>query len=232
MHRIYWLDPSVREEDRLRYGSGMKFETELCRGNPNHTERQTRPHQLRLIVPSPPLTDFQWTPYEEAIVSSNVVTVFQASGLIGYEFRKIQALNTMGEPTNRELYEMRITGWGGTARRQSGVRVLEECGFCKRRVFSGCTNPNQLFNFEDWDGSDLFMIWPLPRYIMASGAAREVIVHHRFTGVTVKPLEKLPVPIAGTLTPGNLRDWLDGDRVGEAEREVEKFIREIGANRS
>jgi hypothetical protein len=109
---------------------------------------------------------------------------------------------------------------------------LEECGFCKRRVFSGHTNPNQLFNFEDWDGSDLFMIWPLPRYIMASGATRDVISHHRFTGVTVKPLATLPMPIAGTLTPGNLGDWLEADRVEEAERAVEKFVREIGAKRS
>ncbi|HEY5895331.1 MAG TPA: hypothetical protein VIT91_19085 [Chthoniobacterales bacterium] len=222
---VYWLKPDVKEDDRLRYGKGMAFRTQLCEQNPDHACRQVRPTPLRLEFRGVAWSDFFWTPYSEAIVNKDVVTAFEEAGIVGCDFVAADLENTLGDEMAGDLYELRPKGWGGFASVESGVRLLEECPHCKNRVFSGYTDPGQLLDLDGWDGSDIFTIWPIPRYILATEAVRNLLVQYQFTGVRAEPITKLPKVIAGTLTPGNVRDWFDEDQAGELDAEIDTAIR-------
>jgi hypothetical protein len=222
---IYWLKPDVKEDERLRYGKHMAFRTQLCDGNPDHARRQTRPTPLRLEFRGGGLTDFLWTPYSEAIVGEDVVRVFSECGIAGCEFIPAELENTMGDQVASDLYELRVTGWGGMASAESGVRVLEECPHCKHRVFSGYTDASRLVDLDAWDGSDIFIVWPLPRYLLAVESVKEALVERQLTGVKAVPISKLPKVVAGTLTPGNIRDWFDTDRAGAFDAEIDAALR-------
>jgi hypothetical protein len=104
------------------------------------------------------------------------------------------------------LFEMQVIGFGGTARPESGVHVIESC-CCGHAVYSGYTCPGKLFDVDQWDGSDIFMIWPLPRYIMITEEVRSFLKRGRYTGIKIRKLSEIPPTIAGTLTPGNIADY-------------------------
>ncbi len=218
MYEIFWLAPDVKFEDRLVY-TGMTSHVELCplnEGLPSqHASRRRWDRPLKVIGPVRPLTDFEWTVYGDLVVSKNIVSLFQASGFTGADFQPVEIFTTTQTPIGREAFEIRVKGWGGFAPKESGIRVLEECPVCKRRVFSGYTERDNLFHFESWDGSDFFIIWPLPRYIFVTGRVRDAILKSHYTGVRLCRLAELPTPISGKLGPGNLLDWFDETKVAE-----------------
>jgi hypothetical protein len=166
-----------------------------------------------VVGPIQPFTDFEWTVYGDIVVASAVADALTKEKFSGVQFAETQFYTTTETPFGRDSLEMRINGWGGMAPVDSGIRVVEQCPYCKDTVFSGYTRPSRLFNIEAWDGSDLFLIWPLPRYVMVTGRVRDFLLHAKFTGVRLRGLEELPEVVAGTLTPGNLRDWLDEERI-------------------
>ena len=137
------------------------------------------------------------------------MTAFQAAGFSGLAFCPVELFTTTETPIGRGVWELRVRGWGGMASTASGVRLLEECSSCKHQVFSGYTERSKLFREEAWDGSDFFVIWPLPRYIMVTQRVREHILGEGYSGVVVRSLAELPDVIAGTLTPGHFEDWFD-----------------------
>ena len=115
----------------------------------------------------------------------------------------------------REAYELNVTGWGGMASPASGIRILKECPACGRQVFSEFSNPLKLFNFDEWDGSDFFIIWPLPRFVMITGRVHDYILKQGYSGVKMTPIGHLQKSIAGGFTPGHISDWFDEQRARE-----------------
>ena len=213
MKNIYWLSSSVRFEDQLRYASAMTLETELCSHRPEHAARSRWIRPLKVIGPIRPMTDFEWTVYGDVIVSRSVAESLRNVGFSGMQCLPAELHTSTETPFGRESLELRINGWGGNAPADSGIHEVERCSYCEHKVFSGYSHPERLFDIGGWDGSDMFLIWPLPRYIMVTGRVRNFILDSKYTGVCLRKLEELPHVVAGTLTPGNLRDWFDEDRL-------------------
>lgn len=223
---IYWLKPEVRQYDRLRYSASMEFSAKLCTGDPTHSCRHTRSEILRLVFPSGVQSDFSWTSYDEPIVTVGVMKFFEAAGISGCEFRTVELENTSGDSLSVNLFELRSTGWGGVASKESGIRVEKECRFCKRRVFSVFTDAESLLDIDSWDGSDMFTIWPLPRYIFVTEELRELIDDAEFTGVKMVRVEEMPVSAVGGYSPGSIFDWFEQKRAVELEREIERSLQD------
>lgn len=212
----------MKENDKLRHGPGMAFEVQLCQANPDHASRQRRPQPLAVVAPVRPRTDFQWTHYGECVVHAGVKEAFESAELSGVRFSPVLTYTTTGDQFGSELFELSATGWGGVAPSESGVRVVEACESCGRRVFSRYTSPAQVFDLEQWDGSDVFVVWPLPRYLITIGRVRDVILKHRFSGVRISPLTQLPQdPLVTTLSPGNIEDWFSRERAVSLNAEIE-----------
>jgi hypothetical protein len=213
MDDIFWLSSDIRFEERLTHASSMRLVTEPCRFETDHTVRQRWSRPLRVIGPVRQLTDFEWSVYGDAITSPAVACGFRDAGFTGFEVLPTEILTTTETPIGREAVQLKVYGWGGVAPQSSGVRVLSECKACGRRVFSKYTSPERLFTRTQWDGSDFFVIWPLPGYIMITLKVRNHLLAAGYSGIKVRPLSELPMGPGHTLTPGHLEDWLDKERV-------------------
>lgn len=224
--QIFRLEAITREDEWLLDGPGTSFERIPCVGDPSHTIANRRVRPLRVVAPVSPLADFQWTPYGECIVNGRVREAFSKAAVTGVGFHPVETYTTSGNRfSTEELYELVITGWGGLAPAQSGIHVIKECPFCRRRVFSHFTDPHLIFNFDDWDGTDMFTVWPMPRFILMVGRVKDIVVRNRFSGLKICPIADLPInPLISTFTPGNISDWFEEKRAKELAQEVDRNL--------
>jgi len=80
--------------------------------------------------------------------------------------------------------------------------------------YTGVTDWSKALDLDQWDGSDLFIVWPLPRYIVASSRAASIIRAGQYSGVEITLIEDM-APIEGSLSPGRLSYWLPQQRLAE-----------------
>lgn len=204
--KIYCLDSNVKEFQKLRSFS-RKYVTNLCSLNPDHAASQHVERPLLLEYTGDSTKDINWTWYDEALITPKVAEILNDSDINGFELKPVQFHTTLGDEIEIEMYELCPTGWGGMALKESGLMIREECPICTHRVYQNLINPESLFNFESWDGSDVFRIWPLPNYMMITGAMKSVIERHQFSGCKILPLDSLSFSPHGIFSPGNPCDW-------------------------
>ena len=207
MKKIYWLSPNVKFDDKLPYASGMQLDTRLCHADSSHAAVSRWPRPLKVIGNPRFITDFEWTVYSDAIISEDVAKGLRSNGFSGIDLNPVEFYSTTETPFGRESWELKVTGWGGVAPASSGIRVLKRCAYCGHTDYSGYTSKENLFDIDKWDGSDFFLIWPLPRYIFITDDVAKFIAKAGYSGVSVCEFKKLPNPVAGTLTPGQISDW-------------------------
>jgi hypothetical protein len=154
-------------------------------------------------------------------VNREIAETLKSAGFSGIKFQAAEIFSTTETLVGREVFELKVTGWGGIAPLESGIHVIKECPQCNRQVFSGFTSPNKLFSEEAWDGSDFFLIWPMPKYIMITDDVADHLIKSKYTGVRIETLDKLPKPLIDTYTPGHLHDWFDGGKLAEILKRLE-----------
>jgi hypothetical protein len=103
------------------------------------------------------------------------------------------------------------TGWGGIASKKTGIRIKEYCPYCEHVEFCNLTNAKELVNLDAWDGSDFFMIWPLPRFIFVSEEAKHIM--DGMQGAEFVKMEDLDY--TGSLAPGKLSYYMPESRLRE-----------------
>jgi hypothetical protein len=67
-----------------------------------------------------------------------------------------------------------------------------------------------MFDIDAWDGSDFFIMWPLPVYKCASAGLMKLISEHGWTGVRFTAIEDWKVNLAGKIGPGLITSWIEG----------------------
>jgi len=228
MPEIYFLEPTVRFDDQLEYVSGMEMEIALCplnEGQPSqHAMRQRWRRPLKIVAPVQRMTDFEWTVYRDIIIEEDIVDSLKSADFSGVKFQGVELFTTTKTPLGRRAFELTAVGWGGMARADSGIHVVKECPFCKRRVYSGFKDPERLFSSEEWDGSDFFVIWPMPKYVFITRKVVDYMLKSGYSGVLVKPINKFPKSIAVGYSPGHLDDWFDGQKLAAIKRQFGSYL--------
>ena len=79
-----------------------------------------------------------------------------------------------------------------------------------------------MIDASQWDGSDFFIVWPLPLYVFVTSRVVQVIRDHRLMGVRLKTPAELEIDGA---SPGRLSHWMPEDRARQLR---EKFRRRWG----
>ena len=158
--------------------------------------------------------DFIWTWYRDCLLTKRAVDALRKNRVTGFETLPVTARFRQSLLEPPELFELRVTGWGGIAPLSSGVRLIKHCEHCGHLVYSGFKDATKLFDPGLWDGSDFFMIWPLPAFIFLTERAKNVIERAGLEGAIFVPAEKLP-PTDGTLGPGRLSHWMPKERAHE-----------------
>ena len=123
----------------------------------------------------------------------------------------------MDQPQPPRLSELVVTGWGGMAPPESGIKLIERCEGCSHYVYSAWSNPQNLIDSSQWDGSDFFVVWPLPSHIFVTECVVRVIRDNRLSGIVLKPSGDLVFPpeTIPTLSTGRLSDWMPPERARE-----------------
>ena len=96
-----------------------------------------------------------------------------------------------------------MTGWGGVAPPESGIRLVQHCDACGALRYSGCNNPARIIDVSQWDGNDIFMVWPLPKFIFVTDRVLQMIRINRLRGVVLKSPGELDFH-SGGFSPGRL----------------------------
>lgn len=213
-YRLYDDEKYLRAE----WADEMDFEKSFpCPVDPHGHPPMGGKRMERLIIdlPSSNIGDFIWTWLGECIITDKVAGLFKEVGFTGYELRPVTVKNVkrMGKESNPipQLWEMIITGWAGMAPPESGIKLIMSCNTCGMLRYSGLTNPSALINSSQWDGSDFFIVWPMPAFIFVPQKVKDFVEEKRLTGCQFIPVEKLETTGTG-FGPGRLSDCMPESR--------------------
>jgi hypothetical protein len=192
------------------------YEQITCPADPGHIFGRKVVGKLCVELPSRPLADLEWTWIDDMFITERGLEFLNHHNVTGFETRPLMEATykrrSRGEPP--PLFELSVTGWGGLAAAAAGLEVVEFCPACRYRKYR-IADPSRLIDPGTWDGSDLFIVWPLPAYRFASARLADIIRRNRVPGVKLVPASQIPVEPGGGAAPGPLTKWMPERRALE-----------------
>ena len=196
------LDPKASNE----------MERIFCAISPGHRRVGRALSPLSVLLPCSPAPDVIFSWRSRCLLSDKVCDVFARERLTGFSTKSATAkIRETG--VRVDVSELVVTGWGGVAPISSGIREVEHCNGCGYLRYSGIEEPKALIDPVNWDGSDFFMIWPLPNYRFVTQRVVEACKAHGITGVSFE--RNMPLPSGRVLSgysPGRLSYYMPADR--------------------
>jgi hypothetical protein len=206
-------------ESTVKRADWAKDEVELegvvCPINDDHQRAGKRLSDLSITLPTRAARDdLVWTWGSELLLRDRVLELFNANGFTGFRAKpvKVKFKRPDGDPPR--LWELNVTGWGGMAGAESGIKLVEECSACGLLRYSACENPGKLIDTSNWDGSDFFMVWPLPKFIFVTDRVARLIRDSRLTGAVLQRTVDLHFS-GGGFGGGRLSYWMPAERAHE-----------------
>jgi hypothetical protein len=222
------------------FAEGTDWEGIKCPiNNKGHQRAGKRIGRLRIDLPSSNIPHFITTFLSDWIITNEVAKLFKKAGFTGYELKPVtvakihkyykekdivlrNAHPVLLEKVIRDrkpkpvpkLWELLVRGWGGMAPPESGIKLIESCEGCGHLVYSTFKDASKLIDVSKWDGSDFFMVWPLPRFIFVTERVADLIKKNKLKGVKLIPVVQLSDEdnSLGKLSPGRLSRWMPEKR--------------------
>jgi hypothetical protein len=221
MNETFWHLDAPRNQQLAIVAGDTKFEQITCPSDNGHLRAGRRLGDLRATIDPAGVKDFTWTWSHDILASERLLDVFLKHRITGYEIRPATVTYPKRSPAKPPaLHELIITGWGGMASSAAGLTVVESCPACNYRTYA-IAEPSRLIDPAAWDGSDLFIVWPLPLYRFASNRLARILRDERITGVKLIPAPGIAFKRGNHATPGRLLNWMPpsraralGDRLG------------------
>lgn len=192
-------------------GAPFEMHKIRCPIVPGH-KRGVRISDLDVLVPCNPAPDVIFTWMSECLIQERAWKLFVDEKFTGFSIRPAKA-RIQRDRSPIVVYELLITGWAGVAPMATGIREVERCAGCGHLRYSGIREPSNLIDVQNWDGSDFFMIWPLPRYIFTTGRVVEACKKHAVSGIEFS--RSFPTTSGRVIpgyTPGRLSYYMPSDR--------------------
>ncbi len=212
MNTTFWLLESPHNQKLAILAGDTQFEKVICPANEGHRRPGRRLGDLSVTVDPSGIKDFTWTWSSDVLLSERVLDVFLKHRVTGYEIKptviSFPKRNTEKPPA---MFELIITGWAGMASSAAGLSVVKSCSACNSMTYT-IAGPSRLIDPAAWDGSDLFIVWPLPRYPFLSDRLAKILREERMTGVKLVKATDIPFEPGNQATPGRLRDWMSDSR--------------------
>lgn len=199
---------------RVWWSKGITdFEQIICPEHKGHMRGGKRVGNLFVDIKSKKQADIYMTSYSEWLLSDKVVDVFRKYDITGYELKPVEVCNV---ELPYKLWEMVVTGWAGVAPEKSGIKLKPEecCQYCNKLRYTGLINPEYLIDENQWDGSDIFMVWPLPKFVFITEKVVNIINKEKLTGCLYIPLEELRTK-NNSFGPGRLSYYMPEERARE-----------------
>jgi hypothetical protein len=188
------------------------YEIIHCAVDPGHQRGGKRLLDLNVILPDGEVEDFVWTWQSECLVQESALVRLRSSGFTGFEVKPVSARFLKSTQQPPKLWELVLTGWAGLSKPESGIDLdkSKSCEACGHLRYTGLRNPEELIDRSQWDGSDLFMVWPMPRYVFIAERVRDIIREHLITGVQIVPVSELAK--TDGFSPGRLHYYMSDNR--------------------
>jgi len=186
-----------------------------CPKDPGHQRGGKRLTNLSVVLPNGEVQDFIWTWQSECIMQARTLEILRSNGLTGFEVKPVVARFRKSIRRPPPLWELVVTEWAGCAKPESGIHLNDQasCHTCAHLKYTGLSNPRELIDKKVWDGSDFFMVWPLPRYVFVSERVVKTLQDHHLTGVQIVSASDLKM--TDGFTPGRLRYYMPDARARE-----------------
>lgn len=202
----------------------------LCPVDPTHMYSK-RSDPLRIEIPRTRVYECQWGAPGECIITDPVLSALRDKGITGFDVQTVEAnwrvRNRLPDPTKEDLgdyrghisrkvaaglpaipdlWELKVRGWGGFLPESTGVQLTDFCQGCGALTYSKWPTGQFRVDETKWDGSDIFMAWPIPLYILISDRLAQLIRSMRWKGARIIRLQEIPGAdsISDTLSPGPL----------------------------
>jgi hypothetical protein len=192
------------------WNKSVSLETVRCSLYPGHQRPGRRLGTLSVEFAKSDLNkDFLWTWLSDCLIKDVSAHKLASVGLTGFSTRPAE-VTSEGRSLRTKYDEFVTTGWGGIARPESGVELTETCPVCGMLEYSGVRNWRSLIDGKQWDGSDFFMVWPLPRFIFMTSRAAETLKRMQVSGISIQSLNDLE-PQEDGLSPGRMSYWYSAE---------------------
>jgi hypothetical protein len=215
----FWLVDAPENQGFLKHAAEPAMESIPCPGPIPHSRRAKRADNLTVIADPRAINDFTWTWMTDLLISPKVLTVFEKHHVTGFDVRPVNVkyLTRVGAKLP-DLYEVIVIGWAGLPSPEAKLTVAKSCLICGRKEYF-IADSSKLLDPSSWDGSDLFMVWPLPRYPFASDRLAGIIRQEGLSGVKLLPPAALRVKPDRSLAPGSIFGWMPEKRAHELSQQ-------------
>jgi len=168
------------------------------------------------------------------LIHEKVIAELDAIGASGYRLKPGSVRFHDGSVSD-EYRELVVTGWGGVASPESGLKPIERCLDCHYVRYGFLPHPEKLMDWSQWTGEDFFVIWPLPGLILITGRVAELLRRLKARSYTLeKPSRSWGGPTVGRLSASMPEDlaqkygeplgiergkatWITMDKTAEAQ---------------
>lgn len=195
---VYGKASWERRYPRAEWSDVVHSEQIVCPVNPGHRRGGERLGNLTVILGSPRIGDFVWTWYSECLMTERVRALFEEAGFTGFEAKPVTIERVKrvrrGQPVEiPTLWELVVTGKGGNAHPDSGIRVIYTCEACGMVRYSSYQN-GIIVDEAQWDGSDFFTVNGYPTHILVTERVKDLIVTNQLTNCALLPPHTLRWP--------------------------------------
>jgi len=183
-----------------------------CPIDSGHQHSGKRLINLNVVLQDGAVEDFVWTWYSECLVQERTLELLRSNGFTGFEVKPVNSRFVDSAKNPPKLWEIVLTGWAGLARPESGIQLdgRRSCSACGHLRYTGLQNPEELIDRSAWDGSDFFMVWPMPRYLFITERVRDAILDNHLSGVQITAISELKK--TDGFSPGRLRYCMPDER--------------------
>ena len=211
-YRLECPDPLPQREIAC-VGDEVRWEPIFCPVHPGHRRAGKRLTPLSVVVTRPPSSHFLWTWLSDLLCTDATLALLTANDVTGFATAPaVVRQSKRRNPTANlpVLHEIITLGWGAFSP-EAGVRLSYHCPACGHRRFS-IERPDLLVETCSWDGSDIFMVWPLPRYRFVSERFAALIRDLGLSGGDLQPASSIATRPGEPLSCGRLSHWMPEDR--------------------
>lgn len=213
-NQFYHLTSANSTVRRAEWVAGeMELEKVTCPVNEGHRRGGKRLTNLSVALRGNGVEDFVWTWLSECLIQDHVRDLFRKNEFTGFDVKPVKArFKRISENVPPRLWELIVIGWAGMASAESGINLTKECIPCGLLRYSCCKNPAKLIDISQWDGSDFFMVWPLPGFIFITERVAQTIRDARLTGTDLVRPANISLGMSPGFGPGRLSYWMPEDR--------------------
>lgn len=164
-----------------------------------------------MVVPCAPPPDFIFTWMSECLIQDRALRIFEQENLTGFSALLASAVSKISG-ARIQVHELEVSGWGGMAPKETGIREVERCAGCGHLLYSRLERPEKLIDIRHWDGSDFFIVWPLPRFRFVTERVVEVCQQYGITGAIFSRNWPIDRNKSTGFAPGRLSHYMSPER--------------------